>query len=53
MKTVESITEETYDTMMDTNVKGVLLVTQFILPRMLKNNYGHIINISSVAGTQP
>ncbi|KAI9266842.1 hypothetical protein BDA99DRAFT_436426 [Phascolomyces articulosus] len=46
------VTEEEYDTMMDTNVKGLMFVTQAILPRMIEQNEGHIINIGSVAGKQ-
>lgn len=37
-------------TMLDTNVKGLLLVTRQILPRMVRENHGHIINIGSTAG---
>lgn len=39
-----------WDTMIDTNVKGLLYVTKAALPFMLKKNHGHIINIGSVAG---
>lgn len=39
-----------WDTMIDTNVKGLLYVTHALLPGMLKRNRGHIINIGSVAG---
>lgn len=39
-----------WDTMIDTNVKGLLYITKAILPLMLKRNHGHIINIGSVAG---
>ena len=41
---------ENWDTMIDTNVKGLLYVTKAILPSMLKKNHGHIINIGSIAG---
>lgn len=37
-------------TMLDTNVKGLLLVTRQILPQMVERNSGHIINIGSTAG---
>ncbi|WP_394405990.1 SDR family NAD(P)-dependent oxidoreductase [Streptococcus sp. 20-1249] len=37
-------------TMMDTNVKGLIAVTRQILPSMVENNSGHIINIGSTAG---
>jgi 3-hydroxy acid dehydrogenase/malonic semialdehyde reductase len=39
-----------WDTMIDTNVKGLLYVTKAALQDMLKQNRGHIINIGSVAG---
>lgn len=39
-----------WDTMIDTNIKGLLYVTKATLPFMLKKNHGHIINIGSVAG---
>ncbi|MTB64574.1 SDR family NAD(P)-dependent oxidoreductase [Streptococcus sp. zg-86] len=37
-------------TMLDTNVKGLLYVTRQILPSMVTQNTGHIINIGSTAG---
>lgn len=39
-----------FETMIDTNVKGLLYVTKFCLPFMVKNNRGHIVNLGSVAG---
>ncbi|MBW1817664.1 MAG: SDR family oxidoreductase [Deltaproteobacteria bacterium] len=41
---------EDWDTMVDTNIKGVLHCTHAILPRMVERNKGHIVNIGSVAG---
>ena len=38
------------DTVIDTNIKGMLYVTASIVPLMLKNNSGHIVNIGSIAG---
>lgn len=37
-------------TMMDTNVRGMLLLTRQILPSMVAHNHGHIITIGSTAG---
>lgn len=39
-----------WETMIDTNIKGLLYVTKAVLPSMIKNKKGHIINISSIAG---
>lgn len=39
-----------WETMIDTNVKGLLLMTRLIVPRMVERNSGHVINIGSVAG---
>lgn len=39
-----------WNTMIDTNVKGLLTVTRLIVPGMVKRNSGHVINIGSVAG---
>ena len=43
---------EDWDMMIDTNVKGLLYVSKPILDIMTKNNYGHIINIGSIAGKE-
>ena len=39
-----------WDTMIDTNIKGLLTMTRLIVPDMVKRNHGHVINIGSVAG---
>lgn len=39
-----------WDTMIDTNIKGLLTVTRTVVPRMVERGCGHIINIGSVAG---
>ena len=36
--------------MIDTNIKGLLYITREVIPNMVKNNKGHIINIGSTAG---
>lgn len=41
---------EFIDAMIDTNVKGLLNTTQAIVPGMVKNKKGDIINIGSIAG---
>lgn len=39
-----------YDTMIDTNIKALLSITQLVVPGMIACGKGHIINIGSVAG---
>lgn len=39
-----------WDTMIDTNVKGLLYVSRAVLPGLLNRQRGHIINIGSIAG---
>ena len=39
-----------WEAMIDTNIKGLLYLTRAILPKMLAENQGHIVNISSLAG---
>jgi 3-hydroxy acid dehydrogenase/malonic semialdehyde reductase len=41
-----------WETMIDTNIKGVLYATRLILPSMVKKNSGHIFNLSSTAAHQ-
>lgn len=43
---------EDWDAMIDINVKGLLYVTQAILPGMIARASGHIINIGSTAGKE-
>jgi 3-hydroxy acid dehydrogenase / malonic semialdehyde reductase len=44
---------EDWETMVDTNIKGVMYCTRAILPGMVARNAGHIINIGSTAGSWP
>jgi NADP-dependent 3-hydroxy acid dehydrogenase YdfG len=39
-----------WEEMIDTNVKGLLYVSRAILPLMVARNYGHLVNIGSLAG---
>ena len=39
-----------WETMIDTNIKGLLTMTRLVVPGMIERGRGHIINIGSVAG---
>lgn len=43
---------ENWDTMIDTNIKGLLYVTHAILPSMVQRQSGHIVNVGSIAGQE-
>jgi 3-hydroxy acid dehydrogenase/malonic semialdehyde reductase len=42
-----------WETMVDTNIKGVMYVTRALLPGMVARGCGHIVNMGSMAGTYP
>lgn len=44
---------EDWQTMIDTNINGLLNVTHALLPEMIRRNKGHIVNLGSVAGEFP
>ena len=46
----EKCDDNDWDTMIDTNIKGLLYMSQLVANTMKENGFGHIINISSVAG---
>ena len=41
---------EEWDIMIDTNIKGLLSITRWVVPGMIARGEGHIINIGSIAG---
>jgi NADP-dependent 3-hydroxy acid dehydrogenase YdfG len=41
-----------WEEMIDTNIKGLLYLTRYIVPGMVERNFGHVINIGSIAGHQ-
>ena len=43
---------EDWETMIDTNIKGLLYMTRLISPSMVARRHGHIINLCSVAGQE-
>lgn len=48
----ENASLDDWDTMIDTNVKGMMYVTKALLPFMTARKKGHIINIGSTAGKE-
>ncbi len=49
-ETVDQITEDGWDKVMDTNLRGVMQLVRATLPNMIANGFGDIVNISSQAG---
>lgn len=45
---VESLTTQQWDNSMNINVKGIYLMSKYIVPQMKKRKYGRIVNIASV-----
>jgi len=44
---------EDWERMVDTNIKGLMYLTRFVLPGMVARKRGHVINIGSVAANYP
>ena len=47
---IEEVTEEQYDRVIDSNVKGTFFFTKFVLPFMIRQQSGRIVNMASVCG---
>ena len=45
---VDSMTVEEWDKSFDTNVKGIFLVSKYVIPQMKERGYGKVVNIASV-----
>ena len=41
-----------WERMIDTNIKGLLYITRTLAPILIKNGFGHIINVGSIAGKE-
>lgn len=48
-KTLVNMSDDDWDSVMKVNLYGPFFVTKNVLPGMIENNYGRIINISSIA----
>ncbi len=48
---VLEFSEEDWDRIINTNLKGYFLVAQAVVPQMLERGYGKVINMSSIMGT--
>jgi len=53
METADKASLDDWETMIDTNTKGLVYMTRALLPRMVARNVGHVINIGSTAGNWP
>jgi 3-hydroxy acid dehydrogenase / malonic semialdehyde reductase len=49
---IQSGSYDDWDTMIDTNIKGLLYVSKVVANWMIRNGSGHIINIGSIAGRE-
>lgn len=49
---IESGISDDWERMIDTNIKGLLYVTKAVVPFLIANKFGHIVNIASIAGKE-
>jgi 3-oxoacyl-[acyl-carrier protein] reductase len=49
-ETVDEITDAGWETVLETNLRGVMQLVRAVLPHMTKNDFGDIVNVSSQAG---
>ena len=49
-ETVDDVTDDGWETVMDTNLRGVMQLVRAVLPFMRKNDFGDIVNVASQAG---
>ncbi len=48
--TIETVTEEDWDKVIEVNLKGTFLCSKAVVEVMKKQGYGNIVNVSSIAG---
>ena len=42
--------DEDFETLIETNLRGIFFASRFVLPSMIERKRGHIVNIASIAG---
>jgi 3-oxoacyl-[acyl-carrier protein] reductase len=47
---VVDFTDDDFETLIDTNLRGIFFMSRLVLPSMIERKRGHIINIASIAG---
>lgn len=52
LSTIQEGDIDDWDAMLDINVKGLLYVSKAILPKMVEQNSGFVVNIGSIAGKE-
>lgn len=52
LSSIENGNVDHWDTMLDTNLKGLLYVTKNVVPYMIQHKTGHIVNVGSIAGKE-
>lgn len=52
LETIDKGNTQQWDTMIDTNVKGLLYITKALVAGMIERKTGHIVNIGSIAGRE-
>ena len=50
MKPFTEIDDDLWNKVLDTNLKSAFYLTQYAVPHMMRNNWGRIINMSSIEG---
>ena len=53
MNGADAVDLDHWDTMVDTNIKGLMYCTRMILPGMVSRGGGHVVNLGSVAASWP
>ena len=50
LEALVDMSEETWDDMLDTHLKGTFLCCKYVVPHMIEQHSGKVVNISSVGG---